>query len=154
MQSALEMHEAGRARVIPVIARPCLWDKLPFTKLHALPSQGKAITLWSPRDLAYLSVVEGIEAAATEMLKDETTPVSEWLTSLLLRRKTVRLVQTFLRERAIYYGPVDGEPANVQLREAVRRFQISAGLKADGLIGPITLRAMMREQDSGGDRPA
>lgn len=150
LQRALEMHDAGCARVIPVIVRPCLWTKLPFAKLQALPDGGNPITVWSNADLAYLSVVEGVEAAATELLKDEGNPVSEWITSLLLRRKVVRLVQTILRERSIYNGPVDGEPANLRLRDALRQFQASAGIAADGLIGPDTLRALIVERNSSG----
>ena len=33
MTRALERHEAGEARVIPVILRACLWDGAPFCKL-------------------------------------------------------------------------------------------------------------------------
>jgi hypothetical protein len=145
MQRALSLHVAGVSRVIPVIARPCHWENLPFAKLQALPRGGKPITTWSDRDSAFLSVVEGVEIAAQELLADSANLVNEWLSSLLLRRKVVRFVQTFLRERQIYLGAVDGEPANLQLREAVRRFQATVGLETDGLIGPRTLRAIMSQ---------
>ena len=44
MERALELHESGKARVIPVILRPCDWQSLPFVKFQALPVNGKAIT--------------------------------------------------------------------------------------------------------------
>src|SRR5262245_53472095 len=35
MKRALEKHEAGEARVIPVIIRPVDWSQAPFSKLQA-----------------------------------------------------------------------------------------------------------------------
>src|SRR5262245_30934908 len=34
---AMERHEAGLARVIPVLLRPTDWEGMPFSKLQALP---------------------------------------------------------------------------------------------------------------------
>jgi hypothetical protein len=41
---AMERHEAGEARVIPVILRPCDWKHTAFAKLQALPQDAKPIT--------------------------------------------------------------------------------------------------------------
>src|SRR5438045_5413886 len=38
MKRAMERHERGEARVIPVILRPVYWKKAPFGKLQALPT--------------------------------------------------------------------------------------------------------------------
>jgi hypothetical protein len=56
----MERHEAGEARVIPVIVRPCDWQSAPFGKLQALPEGAKPITLWASRDQAFLSVARGL----------------------------------------------------------------------------------------------
>ena len=37
MMRAMERHERGEARVIPVILRPCDWHGAPFGKLMAVP---------------------------------------------------------------------------------------------------------------------
>src|SRR5438876_11871174 len=37
MKRALERHERGEARVIPVILRPVYWQGAPFSKLQTLP---------------------------------------------------------------------------------------------------------------------
>src|SRR5713101_3903138 len=37
MKRAMERHEVGEARVIPVILRPVNWSGAPFGKLQALP---------------------------------------------------------------------------------------------------------------------
>lgn len=63
MKLALERHEAGEARVIPIILRDVNWTKAPFAKLQALPKDGKAVTLWPDRDSAWRDVSEGIERA-------------------------------------------------------------------------------------------
>jgi internalin A len=69
MKRALERHEAGEARVIPVIIRDCKWDTAPFAKLQALPAKGKAVDLWRKKDEAWRGVADGIEKAATELRK-------------------------------------------------------------------------------------
>ena len=60
MKRAIERHEQGVARVIPVILRPVYWHSSPFSKLHALPRSAKPITTWRNRDAAWLDVVISI----------------------------------------------------------------------------------------------
>lgn len=64
MKRALERHEKGEARVIPVIIRDVNWGQAPFAKLQALPKDGKAVTKWANKDTAWRNVSEGIEKAA------------------------------------------------------------------------------------------
>jgi len=64
---ALERHEQGVARVIPVILRPCDWHDLPFSKLQAAPKDGRAITMWPNVDEAFLDVVTAIKRALKEL---------------------------------------------------------------------------------------
>lgn len=66
MKRAMERHEAGEARVIPVILRPVDWHKMPFGKLLALPKDGKAVTNWSDLDTALLDVAKGVRLASSE----------------------------------------------------------------------------------------
>jgi hypothetical protein len=63
VQRAMERHEEGAARVIPVILRPCDWKNAPFRKLLAAPRDGKPVTKWPDRDEAFLDVVQQIRAA-------------------------------------------------------------------------------------------
>jgi hypothetical protein len=75
LKRALERHEAGEARVIPVILRPCDWQTAPFGKLQALPTDAKPVTEWSSRDRAFQIVAEGIRKVVKEVenpLKDFT----------------------------------------------------------------------------------
>lgn len=69
MKRALERHEKGEARVIPVIVRDCNWRIAPFAKLQALPENGKAVKEWPGKDSAWRNVAEGIERVVEEMRK-------------------------------------------------------------------------------------
>lgn len=60
MERALERHDAGEARVIPIILRAVVWQNGPFGKLQALPTGGRPITSWPDRDEAFTDVVQGI----------------------------------------------------------------------------------------------
>lgn len=64
IKRAMELHEEGRTRVIPVILRPSDWQaSTPFAKLLAAPKDGKPITKWPDRDDAWLDVVKQLRAA-------------------------------------------------------------------------------------------
>lgn len=67
MKRALERHEMGQAKVIPVILRPVDWHAAPFGKLQALPRDAKAVTSWRVQDEAFKNVAEGIRGAVEEL---------------------------------------------------------------------------------------
>jgi tetratricopeptide (TPR) repeat protein len=60
MKRALERHQRGEARVIPIILRPCDWRALPFAHLQCLPRGGKAVTTWQNLDEAFLAITDGL----------------------------------------------------------------------------------------------
>jgi transcription initiation factor IIE alpha subunit len=66
MKRALERHDRGQARVIPVILRPCDWQGAPFGKLQSSPKDGKAISSWKNRDEAWTDVAKAIRRAVNE----------------------------------------------------------------------------------------
>ncbi|MEZ4298576.1 MAG: protein kinase [Polyangiaceae bacterium] len=59
-KEALERHERGHARVVPVLLRPCLWEASAFGKLAPLPANGECITKWTNRDEAWREVAKRI----------------------------------------------------------------------------------------------
>jgi TIR domain len=61
IETAMQRHERGEARVIPVFLRPCDWSGLTFSKLNGLPSKAIPVVDHENRDQAWLSVVEGIK---------------------------------------------------------------------------------------------
>jgi len=72
MKRAIDRHERGQVRVIPIILRPCEWQETPIGKLQALPKDGKPVTIWAERDNAYLDVVKGIHKAVEELTGKST----------------------------------------------------------------------------------
>src|SRR3954447_25118325 len=60
MHRALERHEAGDARVVPVIVRPADWEHSPLAKLQAVPKNAKPVRTGRPQGLGWLDVATGI----------------------------------------------------------------------------------------------
>src|SRR5256884_7655138 len=67
MQRALQRHQAGEARVIPILLRPVDWKGAPFTHLQALPTGAKPITTWSNQDEAFTNVAAGIRRVIEDL---------------------------------------------------------------------------------------
>lgn len=74
IKRAMERHDAGSACVIPVIARPCIWEIAPFSKLQGLPKNVKAISKWANTDEAFLDVANGIRRVAERFEREPTAP--------------------------------------------------------------------------------
>ncbi len=56
---------------------------------------------------------------------------------------SIRKIQTALRKAGFYKGAVDGK-LGPQTKEAIRAFQKSNGLKADGIVGKATWQVLAR----------
>ena len=67
MKEAMKRHKSGDARVIPIILRPVDWRNALFSKLQALPKDGKPITTWANQDEAFLDVTQGIRRVVEEL---------------------------------------------------------------------------------------
>lgn len=59
---ALELHELGKAQVVPVILRDCDWHHAPFGRLMALPTDGRPVKSWPDRDKAYRIIVDHLRS--------------------------------------------------------------------------------------------
>lgn len=77
MMRAMARHQLGEARVIPIILRDCDWDFTLFSKLLALPRDGKPVTGWASRDEAFKNVAVGIRTAAEELGRAPAKPWKE-----------------------------------------------------------------------------
>jgi len=67
MRTALAKHEAGTARVIPIILEYCDWDTTPLAELQAFPRDARPISAWTNRNEAWLIVTKGIRAVVEEL---------------------------------------------------------------------------------------
>lgn len=67
-----EMYHAVRSSsVVPIIIRPCDWDRAPFRRLITLPRNDKPVTLWSNRDEAWTDVVREIRRRCEQLLSNK-----------------------------------------------------------------------------------
>jgi hypothetical protein len=67
MQQALKRHEAGAARVIPLLVRSVDWREAPFVHLQALPTDARPLSIWQDEDTALTDVVAGIRRALADL---------------------------------------------------------------------------------------
>jgi len=74
LKTAMKRHHRGSTRVLPIIVRPCVWDKTPFAKLAAVPRDGKPVTMWRPQDSAYLDIAKAIRTILEEFTKSKPRP--------------------------------------------------------------------------------
>ena len=79
MKRAMERHERGEARVVPIILRHVYWQKAPFGKLQALPTDGEPVMSrkWYSQDEAFFNVAEGIRIAVESIVKEQQERVQE-----------------------------------------------------------------------------
>ncbi len=76
MKRAIERHERGDARVIPVILRPVYWHGV-LGKLQALPTDAKPVmsSSWNYPDAAFLNVTEGICTVIEQVTTKPSNPL-------------------------------------------------------------------------------
>ncbi|MEM6899563.1 MAG: toll/interleukin-1 receptor domain-containing protein [Pseudomonadota bacterium] len=61
LERAIERHDAGLARVVPVIIEPCDWASMPrLRRLKAVPDAGKPVSEWANQNTAYLNVAQEV----------------------------------------------------------------------------------------------
>lgn len=97
---AMERHEAGDARVIPIILRSCDWTRTPFAKLQALPKDAKPVKKWEDTDDAFLDIAKGIRKAAVEVSsirRLDSTATEEVLSDESLHPTPARYIPDMLR---------------------------------------------------------
>ena len=107
MTRAMQRHERGEARVIPVILRPCEWHGAPFGKLKAIPTDGLPVVKHATLDDGFLEVAQAVRQAAQSLSGDsptvrpsQTDPVVAKATEPAPRSSNLRIKKGFTdRER-------------------------------------------------------
>jgi hypothetical protein len=67
MKRAIERHESGAIRIVPIIIEPCDWKASPLKRFKALPRDGKPVAEWTNKNNAYLDVVTELRRLIEEM---------------------------------------------------------------------------------------
>jgi replicative DNA helicase len=71
---AMERHEAGRARLIPIFIRPTEWQDAPFAGIQGLPKDALPISQWDNEDLAWQNVAAGLRTVLREIREQKQRP--------------------------------------------------------------------------------
>jgi TIR domain len=161
MQLAIERHDAGTARVIPIILRPCDWQYSKFSKLQVLPQEGKAVTLWENQDSAFLDVVQGIRQAVESLRSIESKAKKERVGSVFItgapiehpknffgREKELKRLFNLLKTHPLQNAAIIGKrrSGKTSLLNYLRRItttpggQLRPGQKCDWLPNPEAYR--------------
>jgi Tetratricopeptide repeat len=69
---ATRRNNAGEARTIPIILRPCEWQRTPFYLLRALPDGARPVSEWPDPEAAFANIAAGIRKAV-EQVKQRPT---------------------------------------------------------------------------------
>jgi len=76
MRRALERHDAGEARIVPIIVEPCDWAAMPqLRRLKAVPKDGNPISEWANANNAFLNVVQELRKIIDASDAEVTEPV-------------------------------------------------------------------------------
>lgn len=95
---ALDKHDRGESRVIPIILRPVDWQDAPFNRLQVLPTNALPITRWEDRDDAFEDVVKGIRLVVKELLMIlETKKIQDGPNGVELEQQPEQISKTFDR---------------------------------------------------------
>lgn len=60
MQRAIARHNAGEAKVIPILVRPVDWGSAPFARLKILPESKKPLSSWKKQEEALAEITASI----------------------------------------------------------------------------------------------
>lgn len=95
MGRAIERHNAGEARVIPIKVREVDWDGSPLAKLKALPEDGKPVATWENRDEAFTQISRAIRSTAESMIRrvEEPKERNESIGSLVTTETVTRGIE-------------------------------------------------------------
>lgn len=78
MQQVKKRYATGKVQIIPILLRPTDgWESTLFGRLKALPSNGKSITEWPSRDLAFVDIFNGIRNVIEQVRKILVPPLAD-----------------------------------------------------------------------------
>ncbi len=138
MKRALERHEAGEARVVPIILRPCDWTSSPFAGLQGLPKDARPITTWENQDEAFLDVAKGLRRMLDELrirLDEPVHPDEPVYPDEKTRQRSQAVELAYERRAVLVAEGRDTAELDREIRDLKRRMREEGRLKAGGFLG-------------------
>jgi hypothetical protein len=66
VEKAFTRLKRGEVKVVPILLRPCLWQRSPFSELQIIPRDAKAINSWASEEEALTDVANEIAGLISE----------------------------------------------------------------------------------------
>jgi len=124
LREAIERHERGEARVVPVIVRPCAWETdTVVNSLQVLPTDGVPVNdtrHWHTHEAAWVDVVRGVRRTLQQLADERAENESARLAA-----------EKADAERRAAEAQRAREAEAAQQREATARAEAEARRKAD-----------------------
>lgn len=77
LKHALERHERGDVRLVPIIVRDCDWQTSPIGVLQVLPRNAQPVSNWPDPDNAYTDIVRGLRRLVAARRMGPSPPPNE-----------------------------------------------------------------------------
>jgi len=94
MQKAIELHDAGKSRIISIIVEPCDWQSTPLKRFKAVPRDGKPVSEWQNHNTAFLDVVTELRRIAESEGEPKNMTISQQPPNDSIRPKETRRYRT------------------------------------------------------------
>jgi hypothetical protein len=102
MRRAMEMHDARKARVVPIIVRPTpLSGTFDFERLQMLPGDAQPVTAFADREIAWSAVTKALRDVIQKMLSEPVPELRARRVKLECRSAPNELVCVFDRSATI-----------------------------------------------------
>ena len=69
---AIELHDSGKAVVVPVVLENCRWSQTKLGALNALPEKAKPVNKWNPQSDAWNMVADGLAKVFDKLIKNQS----------------------------------------------------------------------------------
>ena len=118
MKKAITRHERGDAVVIPILLKPCDWKDLPFSKIQALPQNGKHITSkhWKDDDHALTEIAQSVRGIVEKLRKNKQQQFHS-VTELLKEKESLLLKTMTLLEEKEFEIEIKDEDISLKRKE-------------------------------------
>ncbi len=73
MQRIMQRHDAGEARVIPVLLKPVDWKHTPFARLTPLPTNARPIASWPDQNVAFFDITIALRKVIYDLASQSST---------------------------------------------------------------------------------
>lgn len=147
MRRALERHESGEVRVIPILLDDCRWKSTPLRDLHVIPDRARPVAAWDRPAEAWTKVAEEF----VKIAKGVSPPTRTIRVPEARRADPTRYLQSLREEHT--YVEVRGMGARVaeqlELQQVYTRLTVAA---PGGAERPKHGRRKSRDVDSLGER--